>query len=83
MAYVAAQAADGSFRRGSAFHVGEGVFVTARHVVENLRIIEVAAKVGQESKESLQPSSPNELVVKRNFPSEGWGRTILIDEARW
>lgn len=42
MAYVAVEAPDGTPGIGSAFHVGEGVFVTARHVVENKRITEVA-----------------------------------------
>src|SRR6202022_2117807 len=42
VAYVATERADGSHGIGSAFHVGEGVFVTARHVVEGLRIREVA-----------------------------------------
>jgi hypothetical protein len=41
MAYVAVRAADGSQSIGSAFHVGEGVFVTARHVVEGHEIVEV------------------------------------------
>jgi Trypsin-like peptidase domain len=41
MAYVAVRGRDGSNSIGSAFHVGEGVFVTARHVVENLEIVEV------------------------------------------
>lgn len=42
MAYVSVAAPDGTPEIGSAFHVGEGVFVTARHVVENMRICEVA-----------------------------------------
>lgn len=42
MAYVSVESPDGTPNIGSAFHVGEGVFVTARHVVENKRITEVA-----------------------------------------
>jgi hypothetical protein len=42
MAYVAVEKTDGTQSIGSAFHVGEGVFVTARHVVEGLRILEIA-----------------------------------------
>lgn len=42
VAYVATERADGSHGIGSAFHVGDGVFVTARHVVEGLRIREIA-----------------------------------------
>ena len=42
MAYVAVESPDGTPGIGSAFHVGEGVFVTARHVIEHKRIVEVA-----------------------------------------
>ncbi len=42
MAYISVENTDGIHAIGSAFHVGEGVFVTARHVVEGLRIREVA-----------------------------------------
>jgi hypothetical protein len=41
MAYIAVTDAEGKESIGSAFHVGEGVFVTARHVVENATIKEV------------------------------------------
>src|SRR5450756_1397568 len=41
MAYVAVKNADGGENIGSAFHVGEGVFVTARHVVDGLQIVDV------------------------------------------
>jgi hypothetical protein len=43
MAYIAVTDANGMESIGSAFHVGEGVFVTARHVVENVKINEVKA----------------------------------------
>jgi hypothetical protein len=42
MAYVSIEDAQGDRRIGSAFHIGEGVFVTARHVVEGNRILEMA-----------------------------------------
>jgi hypothetical protein len=42
MAYIAVEHPDGTSGIGSAFHVGEGVFVTARHVVDGLRIREIA-----------------------------------------
>lgn len=42
MAYIAVESTDGTPGIGSAFHVGEGVFVTARHVVEHKRIVELA-----------------------------------------
>jgi hypothetical protein len=41
MAYVDVEKPDGTRSIGSAFHIGEGVFVTARHVVEDNRIVEV------------------------------------------
>jgi hypothetical protein len=41
MAYVAVAAPDGRVAIGSAFHVGEGAFVTARHVVEDMEVTEV------------------------------------------
>ena len=43
MAYIAVTDAGDKESIGSAFHVGEGVFVTARHVVENAIINEVKA----------------------------------------
>jgi hypothetical protein len=42
MAYVAVRSGNGDESIGSAFHVGDGVFVTARHVVEHRTITEVA-----------------------------------------
>lgn len=42
MAYIAVEDPDGTPGIGSAFHVGEGIFVTARHVVEHKLITEVA-----------------------------------------
>ena len=41
LAYVEVESPDGDLGIGSAFHVGEGVFVTARHVVEGRRINEI------------------------------------------
>lgn len=41
MAYVAVEMPDGTEGIGTAFHVGEGVFVTAKHVVEGNCILEV------------------------------------------
>ena len=45
VAYIAVESADGTQSIGSAFHVGEGVFVTARHVVEHHRILEICTTV--------------------------------------
>jgi hypothetical protein len=41
MAYIDVERPDGTRSIGSAFHVGDGVFVTARHVLEKNRVIEV------------------------------------------
>ena len=41
MAYVDVLKPDGTRGIGSAFHVGEGIFVTARHVVDRNEIVEV------------------------------------------
>lgn len=42
VAYVAVVGANGDEGIGSCFHIGDGIFVTARHVVENVKIKEVA-----------------------------------------
>jgi hypothetical protein len=65
MAYVAVTNAEGKESIGSAFHIGEGVFVTARHVVENVRINEV--KMTHELRRPLQeaiPEYPDEVVAE-------------------
>jgi Trypsin-like peptidase domain len=41
MAYIAVKNSEGDESIGSAFHVGEGVFVTARHVVDGFTIVDV------------------------------------------
>lgn len=43
VAYVAVERPDGSQRIGTATHVGDGVYVTARHVIEGNRIIEIVS----------------------------------------
>ncbi|GAA3548011.1 S1 family peptidase [Nocardioides daeguensis] len=43
VAYIAVEKADGSHGIGTATHVGEGVFVTARHVVDGHQIVEVSS----------------------------------------
>ncbi|HEV3165301.1 MAG TPA: serine protease [Isosphaeraceae bacterium] len=46
LAYIEVESADG-VRIGSAFHVGEGVFVTARHVVARSKLIRLANTTDQ------------------------------------
>src|SRR5262245_21534435 len=41
LAYVDVEKPTGERNIGTAFHIGEGVFVTARHVVDGNRIVEV------------------------------------------
>jgi hypothetical protein len=57
MAYVDVKLPNGDRSLGTAFHVGEGVFVTARHVVENNSIIEVkiTEHLGILAREYLRP----------------------------
>lgn len=42
IAYVAVETSEGDATIGTAFHIGQGYFVTAKHVVSKNRIIEVA-----------------------------------------
>jgi hypothetical protein len=56
MAYVAVRTSAGVDSIGSAFHVGEGVFVTARHVVENVKIVQV------------KPTRPLRRPIREEFP---------------
>lgn len=45
VAYVEVQTPNGDIKIGSAFHVGEGIFITARHVVKDNRIVSVGINV--------------------------------------
>jgi hypothetical protein len=47
LAYIVVETPEGDERIGSAFHVGEGVFVTARHVVDGLKIVKVGNTISQ------------------------------------
>ncbi len=47
VAYVAVRRPDGDQAIGTAFHVGEGVFLTARHVVDENEILEIATTAGR------------------------------------
>lgn len=42
VAYICVELPNGNQSIGSAFHVGDGVFITARHVVDGCKILEVA-----------------------------------------
>jgi S1-C subfamily serine protease len=42
VAYIAVMRKDGTQSMGSAFHIGEGLFITAKHVIDGNRILEIA-----------------------------------------
>jgi hypothetical protein len=46
VAYVAVENKSGEQGIGTCFHIGENVFITARHVVENHKITKIATTVG-------------------------------------
>ncbi|MGI2175762.1 S1 family peptidase [Shewanella ulleungensis] len=41
VAYVEVEKSNGDLGIGTCFHVGEGIFITAKHVVENVKILDV------------------------------------------
>lgn len=54
VAFIATEDRDGGSGIGTCFHVGEGVFVTARHVVEDRTIIEIGFDDGLTSLSLLE-----------------------------
>ena len=59
LAYIEVKDRHGDFHIGSAFHVGEGVFVTARHVLDGYAVTKVGSTehayirlTGQEAEET-------------------------------
>jgi S1-C subfamily serine protease len=70
VAAVAVENSDGIQSMGSAFHIGEGIFVTARHVVKDMKILSVATK---RSTYVPHPETPGARVVTR---SHGKGKLI-------
>jgi hypothetical protein len=76
MSYVVVVDLDGRESIGSAFHVGEGVYVTARHVVERQKIKEVG------------PSEPIGISTKEFLPEAPAGydekmREVLGHKPKW
>jgi len=57
VAYIAVERSDGRQHVGTAFHVGAGVFVTARHVVEGFKILEISTTI------DWSPPEPSKLVA--------------------
>lgn len=60
IAYIEVRNNEGDTNIGSAFHIGEGIFITARHVVENKNIISIG------NTESWYRPNPNGLVHINN-----------------
>lgn len=70
MAYVCVRNPDGTEGIGSAFHVGDGVFVTARHVVDQKEILEVATTENQfvpAKPEKQSPEAGLRFVTPQSF----------------
>lgn len=70
MAYIDILRPDGTRGIGSSFHVGGGVFVTARHVVEGNEVLEVkiTEPIGVDTRDFLSihgSKPPDENIVKR------------------
>lgn len=67
VAYISVQTPSGGKNIGSAFHIGEGVFITARHIVEGNRILEIAT-----THRAYRPNKdlPGVIDILHN-PSEG------------
>ncbi|WP_027147824.1 S1 family peptidase [Methylobacter tundripaludum] len=53
VAYVTVETSEGIESIGTAFHIGQGFFVTAKHVVENNKIIDVCLTQPQSAVEDL------------------------------
>jgi hypothetical protein len=71
LAYIGTRDAKGDDHIGSAFHVGEGVFVTARHVMQNQDVVEIATTsraeivIGPTQTENSESSTSVHFVAPR------------------
>lgn len=63
IAYVTVETSDGSESIGTAFHIGQGYFVTAKHVVANNQIIEVG--ITQPHSKTMEYHAPPLLEEER------------------
>jgi len=65
VAYVSVESDDGTQSIGTAFHIGDGVYITAKHVVENKKIIEIATT--ERSIKDANDASENDNARKIEF----------------
>src|SRR5665811_1318737 len=77
VAYVAVKKADGSQGIGTATHVGEGVYVTARHVVDGHEIVEVGSTEHVHLR--LPEGTQSQLTVHAG--NEEWPAHLVANEA--
>jgi hypothetical protein len=70
VAYVAVETPPGDQRIGSAFHVGEGIWVTARHVVEGNRVLAVGTT--ENSIDDYSEKLEGQLRTPRRSIQPGW-----------
>jgi len=97
MAYIEVKLPNGDISIGSSFHVGEGVFVTARHVVENNIIISIATTehtyVPDEhgnvtidyNKQKYRSESPKSLTIEQGpyfHPNELIDLAVIVCEEK-
>jgi hypothetical protein len=72
VAYISVESEDGTQSIGTAFHVGDGIYVTAKHVIENKSIIEIATT--ETSIKDAEDASEEDQVRKIAFthwPAKG------------
>lgn len=65
IAYIAVESPDGKVGIGTAFHIGDGIFVTARHVIHEKKITEIGT-----TKKIPHPSdgNKNKYEIRYNYP---------------
>lgn len=68
VAYVAVKSPNGEESIGSAFHIGEGIFITARHVIEGKKILEIAT---------------TERAIKDAEDENGDGQSRKVEISHW
>jgi hypothetical protein len=87
VAYIAVKLPDGGQTIGSAFHVGEGVFLTARHVVEDNQILldrdDRRKACRGSARQRYDPRSTGHLPIRRPHRREGLRGSFLSSGSRY